>query len=121
MSDTATAANPGNQPLGLPLNDQLGADDEPPRKAGPKPVTTVEELQALDQDAIVRGYRAGLSAAPDYAERDRGYWHGYLNGLVDGKHAQPSPEQALLAHNYVASGALRADVKQWSAADVPGA
>lgn len=116
MTDTATADNDPGQPLGLPLNDQLGADDEPPRKAGPKPVTTVEELQALDQDAIVRGYRAGLSAAPDYAERDRGYWHGYLNGLVDGKHAQPSPEQALLAHNYVASGTLKADVGRWHAA-----
>jgi len=71
--------------------------EQPHRRTGAKPVTTVEELQTLDEAAMVRGYRAGLGNAADFTERERGYWHGYLNGLVDGGHAKASAEQAELA------------------------
>jgi hypothetical protein len=91
-------------------------DSEPPRRSGPKPVTTVEELHTLDEAAIVRGYRAGLGNNADFAETDRGYWHGYLNGLVDGGHAKGSPEQAALAHAYVNGGQLKSDVIRWKSA-----
>lgn len=49
-----------------------------------KPVTTLEELDALDSDLMVRGYLRGylhgFKSTPDYTQRDRAYWHGYLNG-----------------------------------------
>lgn len=80
---------------------ELVFDDSPPRRQAPRPVTTVAELAQLDEAAIMRGYRAGRDSAPDYAERDRGYWHGYLNGQVDRGVVQPSPEQQALARDYV--------------------
>tara|TARA_R110000823_G_scaffold226788_2_gene354338 strand:+ start:5165 stop:5521 length:357 start_codon:yes stop_codon:yes gene_type:complete len=100
-------------PFGLRLSEGLGDDAEPPRRAGPKPVTTLEELQTLDEAALVRGYRAGLSNSADWTERERGYWHGYLNGMVDGGHAKTSREQAELAHEYVKRGGLRDDIRRW--------
>ena len=88
----------------------------PERKIN-REVTTVEELQSLDEKQIVRGYRAGLTNDPSYGERDKGYWHGFLNGLVDGRHVgKPSDAQAALARAYVVGGALRADVQRWSKA-----
>lgn len=65
-------------------------------------VTTLEELDALDPDLIVAGYRAGLDNAPDYSQGDRAYWHGFLNGQVDKGYLKPSPEQGVLAHAYLA-------------------
>lgn len=81
-------------------------DEAPPRRTGPKPVTTLAELNALDQDEILRGYRAGFNDAAAFTERGRGYWHGYLNGLADSGRAQPSPEQMALAREH--SNAARA-------------
>jgi hypothetical protein len=93
----------------------LGADEGlKPLRTGPKPVSTVEELQTLDEDAMVNGYLAGLRNTADFLIRERGYWHGYLNGLVDGGHAKSSPEQAELARAYLNSGALMKDVMRWS-------
>ena len=66
-------------------------------------VTTLEELDALDPDLILAGYRAGLDNDPDYSQSDRAYWHGFLNGQVDKGHLKPSPEQAVLARAYLAS------------------
>lgn len=84
-------------------HDQL----EPERRSAPKAVTTLEELDALDKDALLRGYNAGRANAADFSERDRGYWHGYLNGLVDGRHVtHPSAEQMELARAYAKRGVL---------------
>lgn len=69
-----------------------------------KAITTVEALNALNQDQIVAGYRAGLRDEPDYTQRDQGYWHGYMNGQVD-KHRMPiSAEQRQLARALIDSG-----------------
>jgi hypothetical protein len=69
-------------------------------------VTTLEELDSLDQAALLRGYSAGLKNDADFSEREKGYWHGYLNGLVDGKHsARPSEAQMKLARAYVSGKA----------------
>lgn len=107
MTDTL----PGAGPVDLGLD----ADAKPPRRAGPKPVTTVEELLTLDNAVVLRGYRAGLDNAADWTQQDRAYWHGYLNGMVDGGHATPSPEQVALASAYVRSGTLKRDVDRWLA------
>jgi hypothetical protein len=56
----------------------------------------------MDSDAMVRGYLAGFSNTPDYTQRDQAYWHGYLNGQVDGKHMPLSDEQRQLARAVVA-------------------
>lgn len=69
-----------------------------------KPVTTLAELDALDDDAILAGYRAALANTPDYTRREQAYWHGYLNGEVDRGRAPISTEQAQLARAFVASG-----------------
>ena len=66
-----------------------------------KEVTTVKELDALDGDLIVAGYRAGFSNTPNYTQRDKAYWHGYMNGQVDGKHMPISNEQRQLARSVV--------------------
>jgi hypothetical protein len=68
-----------------------------------KAVTTLAELAALDQDAIVTGYLAGYSNEPNYTRRDQAYWHGYMNGQVDGGYMPKSDEQAELARVYVAA------------------
>lgn len=67
------------------------------------PITTVEQLDALDSDVMVIGYRAGFRNTPDYTQRDRAYWHGYMNGQVDGHHMPIADEQRRLAHALVES------------------
>ena len=66
-------------------------------------ITTVEQLDALDSDRMVAGYLAGFHNEPNYTERDRAYWHGYMNGQVDGGFMPISDEQAELARAVVAS------------------
>ena len=66
-------------------------------------IKTVEQLDALNSDLMVDGYRAGFANEPNYTQKDQGYWHGFLNGQVDGKHMLISPEQCELARVVVAS------------------
>jgi hypothetical protein len=63
-----------------------------------EPITTLAQLDALDGDVIVEGYRAGFHNTPNYTRREQAYWHGYLNGQVDGGFMQLSVEQQQLAH-----------------------
>lgn len=68
-----------------------------------EPITTMAQLDALDQDAIVAGYLAGFgSVAVNHMRTDAAYWHGYRNGQVDRGVEPISPEQADLARQYVA-------------------
>lgn len=71
------------------------------------PITTVEALDALDEDLMVLGYRHGLRTTPDYTQRDQAYWHGYMNGQVDCGAMPSSKEQQQLAHVLVNSGYFR--------------
>ena len=66
-----------------------------------KAATTMEELDALDQDLILKGYRAGLDDAPDYTQKSQSYWHGYLNAEVDRGKCPISKEQQELARAYI--------------------
>ena len=74
------------------------------------------ELQSLDEGLLVKGYHAGFKNAADFSMRDAAYWHGYFNGMVDGKHMQGTPEQYRFAREYVDSGTLRSDVQRWQSA-----
>lgn len=72
-----------------------------------KPVTTMAELEALDEAAILAGYRAGSDNAPDYTRKDQAYWHGYLNAEVDRGRVPISLEQMELARACVARSKAR--------------
>lgn len=67
-----------------------------------KAVTTLEQLAALDGDTMLAGYLAGYHNEPNYTRREQAYWHGYLNGQVDGGYMPKSDEQAQLARAYIA-------------------
>lgn len=70
-----------------------------------QPITTAAELDALDGDLMLAGYRAGLGFTEvNYTQKDQAYWHGYLNGQVDSGRMEPSEEQHALARNLRASG-----------------
>jgi hypothetical protein len=72
-----------------------------------KPVTTLEELDSLDERDIVSGYHAGRAGAPEPSiEMNRAYWHGWRNGRVDGKYAQPDAAQMTLVGLYIKRGKL---------------
>lgn len=51
-----------------------------------KELRTLADLDALDDDLVVAGYRAGLRNQPDYTQTSQDYWHGFMNGQVDGHH-----------------------------------
>lgn len=62
------------------------------------PVQTLEEFDHLDENEILAGYWAGIAnAAEPGNDRSRAYWHGWRNGMVDGKHAQADAAQTALA------------------------
>lgn len=68
------------------------------------PVVTVEELETLDEDEMVEGYLDGYANEPrPSGNRSKAYWHGWRNGMVDGKHAEPDESQAALARAVVAT------------------
>lgn len=68
------------------------------------PITTLEQLNALDESAILDGYRAGMGFVDvNYTRKDQAYWHGFLNGQVDRGLAPISPEQQELARVVVAN------------------
>lgn len=62
---------------------------------------TVEEADAFDEKVLVAGYRAGTKNEADFSQRDKAYWHGYLNGQVDGGFMQISGEQQQFASDFV--------------------
>jgi len=63
-----------------------------------EPVTTVDEVLALDTDDVIAGYfdgRAGDNEPGD--NRSKSYWHGWRNGRVDGGHDEKDMAMAILA------------------------
>jgi hypothetical protein len=66
------------------------------------PITTAEDLQALDEAEIIEGYNAGYKNQPAPGpEMSRAYHHGWHNGMVDGKHATITHEQQMLARDLI--------------------
>jgi hypothetical protein len=71
-----------------------------------EPVTTLEDLNSLDEAEMVEGYRDGFADEPEPSgNRSRAYWHGWLAGCGD-RTGNPAPNLRELA-------ALT--VKQWHA------
>lgn len=91
LRDRATAA----EPVVSALRDGI------PSAYG-EPVWTLEELEELDGDDVVEGYRDGFTGEPEpKGNRSRSYWHGWRNGAVDSGHIASDAAQQLLAKAYV--------------------
>lgn len=72
-----------------------------------EPVTSLEELDALDDAEMNEGYNDGRANEPEpQGNRSKAYWHGWRNGLVDGKHAVPDAAQMRLVAKVIARGRL---------------
>jgi hypothetical protein len=66
------------------------------------PVRTVDDLNALDLQDMLKGYQAGRSGEPEPgSDKSRAFWHGWRNGRVDGQHDQIDSAQAQLAREVV--------------------
>ena len=66
------------------------------------PVTTKADLDALDQDDIVRGYQSGLRGESEPgSDKSRAFWHGWRNGMVDSRRAEFDTAQTMLAREVV--------------------
>lgn len=49
-----------------------------------RPVETKSDLEQLDDDEILAGYRAGLSDPQEPgSDKSRAYWHGWRNAQID--------------------------------------
>lgn len=65
------------------------------------PVTTLADLNALNDDEVLEGYHDGLAGETEPGNnRSRSYWHGWRNGALDGGHREKDAAQAELAHVY---------------------
>lgn len=66
------------------------------------PVATKIDLDLLDNDEIVDGYRAGFRGenAPG-SDKSRSYWHGWRNAMVDRGLADPDIAQIALCREVV--------------------
>jgi len=61
------------------------------------PVTTIEELNAMDNAEIVEGYGDGFSGDAEPGDnRSKAYWHGWRNGRND-RAGVSEPDQIVLA------------------------
>lgn len=65
------------------------------------PVTTLADLDALDDSEVLEGYRDGFAGDMEPGNnRSRSYWHGWRNGALDGGHREKDAAQAELARVY---------------------
>lgn len=71
-----------------------------------RPVETKADLEALDADDIVAGYRDGWgNPAEPGSDKSRGYWHGWRNAQTDRGRAPLDVHQMLLCHEVVGARA----------------
>lgn len=49
-----------------------------------QPLSSVRDLDVLDEDDCMAGYLAGLHGAPEPgSDKSKSYWHGWRNGMMD--------------------------------------
>ncbi len=76
-----------------------------------KPVETLTELAALDDDEMLDGYLDGFRNEPEPSgNRSKSYWHGWCNGMFDAGFAEGDAAQAILARRYIKSTESTPDV-----------
>jgi ribosome modulation factor len=67
-----------------------------------QPVTTAADLDLLDSDDIVSGYRSGLRGASEPgSDKSRSYWHGWRNGMVDSGRMEMDPAMWQLVAEHI--------------------
>lgn len=77
------------------------ADLPPPRKQESEEVSLLEQLRQLNEDEIVRGYRAGWDDPTVPISENKSFYHGWLNAQVDRGRMKPSDAMRKLAAEYV--------------------
>lgn len=71
------------------------------------PVVTVADLDQLDDDEIVAGYRYGSHGGPEPGnDKSRSFWHGWRNGMLDRSRATDWA-QGQLIDDLVRAGRVR--------------
>lgn len=71
------------------------------------PVTTIWQLEHLDEAEMLDGYHDGLNNEPCGNNRSTSFWHGWRNGMVDKGHMKIDVDMAVLADEVIKSGYLR--------------
>jgi hypothetical protein len=72
------------------------------------PVTTLEELDALDEDELVAGYLSAQKGDPEPgANHTRAYHHGWRTRMMDRGEIPVPDEHAKLVRVWVSRGGLR--------------
>lgn len=67
------------------------------------PVTTLEDLDALDDAEIIEGYHDGRGGEPEPGDnRGRAYWHGWRNGAADAGRIKVDVAMEKLVHLFLA-------------------
>lgn len=52
-----------------------------------EPLSSIKELDALDEEECVAGYLSGLKGSPEPGnDKSKSYWHGWRNGMIDKGH-----------------------------------
>ena len=78
------------------------------------PVVTAEEVMAFDSAEVVEGYNDGSANEPEPSgNRSKAYWHGWRNGMVDGRHMKGDAAMNQLIRDMRAKKAGLFDPKVW--------
>jgi hypothetical protein len=65
-------------------------------------VTTLDDLNSLDEDEVIAGYRDYQKGDPEPgANRGRAYWHGWMNAARDHGERPATIAARQLAHEYL--------------------
>lgn len=66
------------------------------------PISTLAQLNQLDDAEMMEGYEDGLGNAPEPGDnRSTSYWHGWRNGMADKGHIPIDGAMRALAHEIV--------------------
>lgn len=72
-----------------------------------QPVSTLADLDSLDEGEIVAGYLDWRAGDPEPGpNRGRAYWHGWMNAARDHRERPHTEADGRLVREYVARGKL---------------
>lgn len=72
------------------------------------PITKANQLNDLDDAELMQGYWDGKDNEPEPGDnRSYSYWHGWRNGMMDGKHMPHDAASRALAHDVIETGYLK--------------
>lgn len=66
-----------------------------------RPVSSVADLNTLDEAEIIEGYRDAFDGGDCGDNRSRSYWHGWRNGMMDRGRMPKDEHAAALAHEVI--------------------